>query len=352
MARRPEQPPVSPTRFFRDGLDWQGRTGQSSFAALLLLLLGLFSLWRLGPLVVPGWQRWHEALAALPLIVLLVPAMGHVYRRLNDLGWGGWWAAALALPGVRWAFLFLLLVMPTTHRRHRTSAGWRLLGLMAAGVVALTLAGSLVWTTARVQAQGMKPSLLPGDIALVRRGPIEVASGDVLAFRLRGEDAPRVARVVGLGGDRVAVEGGIPVLGGAKAGRTEDGFYSEFFDRQGPLGVMPVCGNGAVGLGAECLTRRFVETLPGGRAYPVLEAGLRPLDDHREVEVPEGFLFVLGDHRDAAEDSRLARQVKGTGLVALRQVVGRVDAVLWSSDAAWAWDPRGWRPGRILETLP
>lgn len=352
MAWRPRPQPVSPTRFVRDGLDWTGRTGQASFAALMLILLGLFALWRLGPVIFPDWERWHEALAALPLIVLLVPAMGHVCRRLNDLGWSGWWAWALALPWLRWAFLFLLLVLPSSQRRRRISGGWRLLGLAAAGGVALTLAGSLVWTTAGMTGQGMKPSLLPGDLALVRRAPVEVERGDVVALLMPGEGAPRVLRVIGIGGDRVAVEGGVPVIDGTRAARAEDGFFAEVFGRQGSEGVMPVCGNGAVGLGAECLTHRFEETLPGGRTYPVLEAGLRPLDDHGEVEVPEGFLFVLGDHRDAAQDSRLAAAVRGTGLVARDQVIGRVDAVLWSSGAAVPWDPRGWRPGRILEAVP
>jgi signal peptidase I len=115
---------------------------------------------------------------------------------------------------------------------------------------------------------------------------------------------------------------------------------------------MPVCGNGAVGLGAECLTRRLVETLPGGRAYPVLDAGARPLDRMEEVEVPLDRLFVLGDHRDAAQDSRLAPVLRGTGFVAVEQLVGRVDLVIASTQAARPWDPRGWRWGRLFRVVP
>ena len=349
-ARRPAR--IPPTRFLRDGLDWSGRTGPAGLAALLLPMLGLLALWRLGPSAVEGWGRGHEALMAIPLALLLVPAMGHVLRRLNDLGWPGWWAWLLALPWVRWGFLLLLAVLPSSQRRRRGDSGWRVLGLGAAGVAALVLAGSLLWTTAGVAAQGMKPSLLPGDLALVRRVPVAVERGDVVAFRMPGEALPRVARVVGLPGERVALADGRPVIDGTAATAAEDGLFAEVFGRQGPTGVMPVCGNGAVGIGAECLTARLVETLPGGRAYPVLDAGARPLDQAREVEVPQGELFVLGDHRDAAQDSRLPPAVRGTGFVSLGQLVGRVDLVLASTAAARPWDPRGWRLGRLLRRVP
>jgi signal peptidase I len=155
--------------------------------------------------------------------------------------------------------------------------------------------------------------------------------------------------VIGRGGEGVAVEGGAPVIDGTKAVWAEDGWFTEVFGRQGPEGVMPVCGNGTVGLGAACATHRFLETLPDGTTYAVLDAGARPLDAAQEVTVPDGFLYVLGDHRDAARDSRLAPAVRGTGLVALDRVVGRVDLVIASSEAARWWDPRGWRPSRVLE---
>jgi signal peptidase I len=353
MARRPPPDPnsISPTAFLRDGLDPSGRTGPGSFATLIAILLGLFALWRLGPSQVEGWSRGHEALATIPLAVFLVPATGHVLRRLNDIGWSGWWAWALAVPLVRWALIVLLVVIPTTQMRRRTDSRWRFLGLGAAGAVAVALAGSLVWTTAGVAGQGMKPGVLPGDLLLVRRAPVELERGDLIAFRLSGEAAPRVARVIARGGERVAVEGGAPMIDGTPAAWAEDGQFVEVFERQGPEGVMPVCGNGAVGLGAECRTRQFVETLPGGAAYPVLDAGARPVDRMREIAVPEGSLFVLGDHRDAALDSRLSRAVRGAGPVAEAEVVGRVELVLASSASLWAWDPRGWRLSRLLEPV-
>lgn len=348
---RPRPEPISPTRYVREGLDPAGRTGQASYAALLLILLGLVSLWRIGPMQIEGWHRGHEALAVIPLAVLLTPALSHVLRRLNDMAWSGWWAWALALPWLRWGFLLFLAVMPPSQRRRHPDSGWRFLGLGIGGVVAVILAGSLIWTSAGVAGQDMKPALLPGDFALLRRAPITIARGDVVAFRLPRESRPRMGRVIGLGGDRVAMQDGAPVIDGERATQVQDGFFAEVFARQGPLGVMPLCGNGTVGLGAECRTRQLVETLPGGAAYPVIDMGPRLLDDAGEVTVPDGFLYILGDHRDAARDSRLARGVRGTGLVAEELVIGRVDLVLASSEARHPWDPRGWRLGRLLEAV-
>lgn len=344
MARRPLLRTPSPARFLRDGLDVAGRTGPAGFAVLGGLVGALWALRHFS-----SWGRGWEALVAIPLALLLVPALGHALRRLNDLGWSGGWAWAFAVPWLRWPFAALLAFLPSSQRRRRVHPGLRLLGLAAAGLAAFVLAGSLVWTGAGVTGQGMAPALRPGDLVLLRRSPGEVARGDVLAFRVGGE--VRFGRVVGLPGERVAVESGAPVIDGARATWREDGVYVETFARQGPLGVMPLCGNGAVGLGAECRTPRLLETLPGGRTYPVLDAGARPLDRMEEVEVPEGTVFVLGDHRDAAQDSRLSPAVGGTGFVDLGDVVGRASLVVASASSRHPWDPRGWRLGRALRAV-
>ena len=351
MASRPVAEPLLPSLFLRTGLDPTGRTKPGGFAALLFVMGGLWLLGRLGPSWIEGWGRGHEALAAIPLAALLVPGTGHALRRLNDIGQPGWWAWALLVPWLRWALLLALLLTPTSQRRRRTDSLWRIVGLGVAGVAAVVLAGSLLWTTAPVVAQGMKPALWPGDLVLLRRAPVEVRRGDVIAFRLEGEAAPRIGRAVALGGERVAVEGGVPVIDGLRATVADDGLFGEPFGPQGPEGVMPVCGNGPVGLGAECLTHQLLETLPDGTTYAVLDAGKRPLDAGLEVEVPRGQIYVLGDHRDAARDSRLSPAVDGTGFVSPGQVIGRVDMVVASAEGRHWWDPRGWRLSRIGEIV-
>ncbi len=338
---------LSPTRLVLGGLDPLGRTGPGGFAVVALLVGGLWALGLWGP-DLPGWSRGWEALATLPLALLLAPALGHVLRRLNDAGLRGWWAWLLLLPWARGGLVLLLVLLPASQRRRAGHAAWRLLGLGAAGLAGLVLALSLLWTTAPVTAGGMAPSLLPGDVALLRRAPLAVGPGDVVAFRLPGEARARLGRVVALPGDRVAVEGGAPVVNGARARQAEEGQWTRTFGPEGPAGVLPTCGNGTVGLGAACTTRLMRETL-GQASHLVLDAGPRPLDTMPEARVPPGAIFVLGDHRDDSQDSRRAPGAQGTGPVPLQAVLGRVDRVLASTAAASPWDPRGWRLGRIGE---
>jgi signal peptidase I len=47
--------------------------------------------------------------------------------------------------------------------------------------------------------------------------------------------------------------------------------------------------------------------------------------DTAEVTVPEGHIFVMGDNRNDSKDSRNP----SVGSLPLRQVVGRVEAVVW-----------------------
>lgn len=351
MPRRPRPQPVSPAGFLREAFDPSGRTGPGGLAALALPMAALWAAWRWGPALAEGWGRGHEALVVLPLAALMVPALGHVLRRLNDMGWSGWWAWALLLPWVRWALAAALLAVPASQRRRATDSPLRAIGYGVACLLAVGLAASLLWTTAIVAGPGMRPALSPGDWLLVRRAPLVPARGDVVAFRLAGEAGDRAARVAGLPGERVAVEGGVPVIDGRPAAQVADGYHVEPFGRQGPRGAMPLCGNGTVGLGAPCRTRRLLETLPGGPAHAVLDVGLRPLDRAPEVEVPPGALYVLGDDRDAGQDSRLAVGAGGTGLVPEAALIGRVDLVLLSSASERLWDPRGWRWSRIGEVV-
>lgn len=336
---------ASPAAFLAAGLDPSGRTGRAGALALALPMLTLTALLAFGPGRVPGWGRGHEAAAVVPLALLLVPAAGHALRRLNDMGWRGWSAWLLLVPWARLGLVALLVAVPSSQRRPRPGT-WRPLGLGIAGLVALGLLGSLLWTTAPVLAQGMRPALLPGDRLLLRRAPVALSRGDVVAVRLSGGGVA-VARLVALPGERVALAGGVPVIDGVPAEATPDGFHTGTFGPEGPDGALPLCGNGAVGLGAACTTRQALETLPGGAAHAVLDLGDRPLDGRTEVLVPEDHLFLLGDHRDAALDSRAAPSAGGLGMVPEGDVLGRADRVL----ASWArapWDPRGWRPGRTL----
>jgi signal peptidase I len=62
---------------------------------------------------------------------------------------------------------------------------------------------------------------------------------------------------------------------------------------------------------------------------PYIYGGDAPSDMKFDVTVPEGKLWVLGDHRAASADSRYHQEDINSGFVPLKSVSGRVVAVIW-----------------------
>ncbi|MEW2164272.1 signal peptidase I [Streptomyces sp. NPDC007084] len=62
---------------------------------------------------------------------------------------------------------------------------------------------------------------------------------------------------------------------------------------------------------------------------PYIFAGDKPSELRFEVKVPEGRLFVLGDHRGNSADSRYHRTDKFSGTVSEKSVVGRAMVIGW-----------------------
>lgn len=62
---------------------------------------------------------------------------------------------------------------------------------------------------------------------------------------------------------------------------------------------------------------------------PYIYSGDKPSETKFNVDVPEGFLWVMGDHRAASADSRYQPDSANEGLVPLSKVVGRATFIVW-----------------------
>ena len=62
---------------------------------------------------------------------------------------------------------------------------------------------------------------------------------------------------------------------------------------------------------------------------PYIYSGDKPSETKFNVDVPEGFLWVMGDHRAASADSRYQPDSANEGMVPLSKVVGRATFIVW-----------------------
>lgn len=171
----------------------------------------------------------------------------------------------------------------------------------------------------------------------------EPERGDVVVFRHPVSGADYIKRVIGMPGDTVQMRDGVLYLNGEALPQEPISDFAETYERQGSVGQYPRCANAPVGQGGTCLKARAIETLPGGRSYPILNIEDGGFADNTPLyTVPEGHFFFVGDNRDNSVDSRAPRNIGGVGFVPFDHLIGRADRVMFSSAgtsmlAFWTW---------------
>ncbi len=166
--------------------------------------------------------------------------------------------------------------------------------------------------------------------------------GDVVVFRHPVTGTDFIKRLIGLPGDTIQMRDGLLHINGEPVEVEPAGQFVETYELQGPQGLPPSCIGGPQPQGAECLSDRYVETLPGGVSHNILDIGRSQADDTGVFTVPEGHFFFMGDNRDNSTDSRFPQSARGVGFVPFENLVGRADRVIFSSAgrsmlAFWTW---------------
>ncbi len=170
----------------------------------------------------------------------------------------------------------------------------------------------------------------------------EPERGDVIVFRHPVTGRDYIKRLIGLPGDKVQIRNGVIILNDAPVKQEPDGVFTEILEPQGPQQLRPRCENGPVGIGGACEKSRFIETLPNGVSYEVLNISNQATDNTGVYVVPEGHYFFMGDNRDNSSDSRVPQTVGGVGYVPYEDLLGRADRIMFSSAGRsmlffWTW---------------
>jgi signal peptidase I len=156
----------------------------------------------------------------------------------------------------------------------------------------LVVAGALSCDVMSVTSNSMSETLRPGDLILVDRSHrllralgsrgIRPARGQLVVFHPAGEDA-QVKRLIGIAGDRVHIESDTVVRDGT-----------------------PV-------------DEPYLAPLAARENWPLTRGGGAP----RDIVIPPGHGFYLGDNRSASYDSRHRGSVPDTAIVGVVRFVWR-----------------------------
>ena len=166
----------------------------------------------------------------------------------------------------------------------------------------------------------------------------EPKRGDVAVFKLPSDNrTDYIKRIVGIPGDKIQMKNGRLQINGKTVNRRKIDQY-----------VIPD------NFGQNRRVTKYVETLPNGKAYTIMEmSDLGPLDNTGIYFVPEHHYFAMGDNRDNSQDSRVRPQV---GFIPKKNLVGRAEVLFFSTNnnarwwEIWKW-PSAIRVERFFQSI-
>ena len=183
----------------------------------------------------------------------------------------------------------------------KTSNSWRdfVSNLVIAAVIAIFIR-SFIFAVYRIPTSSMMPSLMPGDFIWAVKYPYgfdvffssnkigvlkKPEAGNLYVFRYKNnKDTNYVKRVVAIAGDKVEIRGHDLFVNDKKLTSSETCSI-----------VDPFAGMEYY----ECIVEQNIS-----KKYRLIVKKQNKAENYGPVQVPEGHVFVLGDNRDASDDSR------------------------------------------------
>ncbi|WP_195573113.1 signal peptidase I [Paenibacillus sp. 1001270B_150601_E10] len=163
---------------------------------------------------------------------------------------------------------------------------------IAVAVVLVVVVRWLLFAPFIVDGPSMEPNFWTGERLIVNKVLYnfrEPERGEVVVFHVPQENRDLIKRVIGVAGDTIEYKGDDLFVNGEKI---DEPYLKEALDEAHARGE-----------------------LYNDRDYPN--------EMQTETKVPEGHIFVLGDHRNNSTDSR------ALGFISLEDVIGRADVIFW-----------------------